>query len=62
MQDTYFVIPKPEKYQESYEKVQEILDELLKDNYEICSDLIEAKSAAIVASIILDEVREGINL
>ncbi len=62
LQDTYFVIPKPEKYQESYEKVQEILDELLQDNYEICSDLIEAKSTAIVASIILDEVREGINL
>lgn len=62
LQDTYFVIPKPEKYQESYEKVQEILNELLMDNYEISSDLIEAQSAAIVASIILDEVREGINL
>ncbi len=62
LQDTYFVIPKPEKYQESFEKVEEILDELLEDNYEISSDLIEAKSAAIVAGIILDEVREGINL
>jgi L-aspartate oxidase len=62
LQDTYFVIPKPEKYQESYEKVEEILNELLSDNYEINSDLVEAKSIAIVASIILDELREGINL
>lgn len=62
LQDTYFVIPKPEKYQESYEKVEEILNELLSENYEISSDLVEAKSIAIVASIILDEVREGINL
>ncbi len=62
LQDAYFVIPKPEKYQESYEMVQEILDELLREKYEISSDLIEAQSAAIVASIILDEVREGINL
>jgi L-aspartate oxidase len=62
LQDTYFVIPKPEKYQESYKKVEKILDELLSENYEINSDLIEAKSIAIVASIILDEVREGINL
>lgn len=62
LQDTYFVIPKPEKYDESYKKVEEILDQLLSDDYEINSDLVEAKSIAIVASIILDEVREGINL
>lgn len=62
LQDTYFVIPKPEKYRESYEKVMAILDELLSENYEINSDLIEAKSIAIVASIILEEVKEGINL
>ncbi len=62
MQETYFVIPKPEKYQQSYEEVEKILDELLSENYEINSDLVEAKSIAIVASIILDELREGINL
>ena len=62
MQDTYFVIPKPEKYQESYNKVEKILNELLNNDYEINSDLVEAKSIAITASIILDEVREGINL
>ncbi|MCD8026225.1 MAG: L-aspartate oxidase [Clostridiales bacterium] len=62
MQDAYFVIPKPEKYEESYNRVEEILDKLLNGNYEINSDLVEATSIAIVASIILDEVREGINL
>lgn len=62
LQDTYFVLPRPEKYEESYKKVQTILDELFKEDYEINSDLTEARSAAIVASIILEEVREGINL
>lgn len=62
LQDTYFVISKPEKYEESYRKVDEILNQLFSEDYEISSDLIEAKSIAIVASIILDEVREGINL
>lgn len=62
LQDSYFVIPKPEKYSESYEKVQEILNELLREKYKICSDLIEAQNAAIVAGIILEEVKEGINL
>lgn len=62
LQDTYFVIPKPEKYEESYQKVEQILDKLLNGNYAINSDFVEAKSIAVVASIILEEVREGINL
>ncbi len=62
LQDAYFVIPKPEKYEESYNQVEKILDELFSEDFEITSALVEAKSAAIVASIILDEVREGINL
>lgn len=62
MQDAYFVIPKPEKYQESYRRVEEILNQLVSENYEITSDYVEARSIAIVAGIILDEVREGINL
>ncbi len=62
LQDTYFVIPKPEKYEESYRRVEEILNSLFSEDYEITSDLVEARSTAIVASIILDEVREGINL
>lgn len=62
LQDTYFVISKPEKYEESYRKVDEILNQLFSEDYKINADLIEARSIAIVASIILDEVREGINL
>lgn len=61
LQDAYFVLPKPEKYEESYRKVENIIRELFSESYEISSDLIEAKSIAVVASIILDEVREGNN-
>lgn len=62
MQDAYFVLPKPEKYEESYQEVESIVNQLFSEDYEITSDLVEAKSIAVVASIILDEVREGINL
>lgn len=62
MQDTYFVIPKPEKYQESYERVDRIVNMLITGSYEITWDFVEARSIAIVAGIILDELREGINL
>ncbi len=61
LQDAYFVLPKPEKYEESYRRVEEIIRELFGESYEISSDLVEAKSIAVVASIILDEVREGNN-
>lgn len=59
LQDTYFVLPKPEKYDESYAKIQDIIRQLFSESFEITSDLVEAKSIAVVASIILDEVREG---
>ncbi len=62
MQDTYFVLPKPEKYRESYLKVDRIVNDLVTGGYEINRDFIEARSIAIVAGIILDELREGINL
>ena len=62
MQDTYFVIPKPEKYQESFRRVDEIVNMLITGKYEITSDYVEARSIAICAGIILDELREGINL
>ncbi len=62
LQDTYFVIPKPEKYEESCKKVEEILNILFSEDYEITASLVEARSIAIVASIILEEVREGTNL
>ncbi len=59
MQDAYFVLPKPEKYAESYREITEIIKLLFSESYEISSDLIEAKSIAVCAAIILDEVREG---
>lgn len=62
MQDTYFVLPKPEKYRESYIEVDKIVNNLITGNYEITPDFIEARSIAIVAGIILEELREGINL
>ena len=62
LQDTYFVIPKPENFAEGYKKVETILNQLFSEEYEITPNLVEARSIAIVASIILDEVREGINL
>lgn len=62
MQDTYFVLPKPEKYQESYAQVDAIVNDLITGNYEITPDYIEARSIAVTAGIILDELREGINL
>lgn len=62
MQDTYFVLPKPEKYQKSFEEVDAIVNNLITGNYAITADFVEARSIAIVAGIILDELREGINL
>ncbi|MCH5299252.1 MAG: L-aspartate oxidase [Ruminococcus sp.] len=62
LQDTYFVIPKPEKYHESFEKVDAILNNLVTGDYEITADFVEARSTAMVAGIILDELKEGINL
>ena len=59
LQDAYFVLPKPEKYTESSRQVHKIMSELFAEKYEITSDLVEARSAAIVASIIFDEIMEG---
>ena len=59
LQDAYFVLPKPEKYEDSYREIEEIIKQLFSENFEITSDFVEAKSIAVVASIILDEVREG---
>lgn len=59
LQDAYFVLPKPEKYEQSYRETEAIIKELFSENFQISSDFVEAKSIAVVASIILDEVREG---
>lgn len=62
MQDTYFVIPKPEKFRQSFNEVDAIVNKLITGNFELTADFVEARSIAIVAGIILDELREGINL
>ena len=59
LQDAYFVLQKPEKYEDSYREIEEIIKQLFSENYAVSSDFVEAKSIAVVASIILDEVREG---
>ena len=59
LQDAYFVLPKPEKYEESYREIEEIIKQLFSESYEINADFVEARSIAVIASIILDEVREG---
>ena len=43
----------------AFPDLEEIIKQLFSENYEISSDFVEAKSIAVVASIILDEVREG---
>ena len=60
MQDTYFVLPKPEKAEESYNKAESILADLVSDDFAITPDYVEARSIAIVASIILEEFKEDI--
>ena len=59
MQDTCFVLPKPEKYKESYEQTKKILDNLGTGDYKITTDYVEAKSLATVAYIILKEKSEA---
>lgn len=59
MQDTYFVIPNLEKVPAGLARIEEILQQLLTGGYEISPDFIEARSLAVVASIILKEVASG---
>lgn len=56
LQDTYFVIKKSEKFEESYKLFNEILENLENTDYILCSDYIEAKSLATVAQEIMLEV------
>ena len=62
MQQTYFVIPNLDNIEDAYKEVDSILSDLITTNYEISADYVEAKSLATVAGIILEEVKEGINL
>lgn len=56
MQSSHFVLPTPEAVPEGLKKARRILGELNSGNYELSSDLIEAKSLATVACIILQEL------
>lgn len=56
LQDAYFVIKKPEKFEESYKRFDEILQDLENTDYELTTDYIEAKSLATVAQEIMLEV------
>lgn len=56
LQDAYFVIKKPEKFEESFKRFDEILTDLENTDYELNSDYIEAKSLATVAQEIMLEV------
>ena len=56
LQDAYFVIKKPEKFEESFKRFDEILTDLENTDYKLTSDYIEAKSLASVAQEIMLEV------
>lgn len=56
LQDAYFVIKKPEKFEESFKRFDEILTDLENTHYKLTSDYIEAKSLASVAQEIMLEV------
>ncbi len=56
LQDTYFVIKKPEKFQESFSRFNQILNNLENTDYILNSDYVEAKSLATAAQEIMLEV------
>ena len=56
LQDVYFVLKKPEKFEKTYKRFTEILTDLENTDYQLTSDYIEAKSLATVAQEIMLEV------
>ena len=56
MQDSYFVLPNKKYAKEGFLEVKEILDYLSDENIEMTADLIEARSLATVAYLILKEI------
>ncbi|MGN0537403.1 MAG: L-aspartate oxidase [Acutalibacteraceae bacterium] len=58
LQDTHFVIPKPENVEKGLERAREIRDQIMNGGYTINQDFIEARSLATVACLILEEVKE----
>lgn len=56
MQSAYFVLPTPDFIPEGLGRVEEILGEIEQSKYKLTMDLIEVKSLATVAFIILKEL------
>lgn len=56
MQTAHFVLPNPEAVPEGLKKARSILGELNSKNYKLSCDLVEAKSLATIACIILQEL------
>lgn len=56
MQSAHFVLPTPEAVPDGLQRAKRILNELKAKNYKLTPDLVEAKSLATVACIILQEL------
>lgn len=56
MQHSYFVIPNRSYLKEGFAELQDILEYLSDENLKVTTDLVEARSLATVAYIILREV------
>ncbi|MGN1111773.1 MAG: L-aspartate oxidase [Acutalibacteraceae bacterium] len=56
MQGAHFVLPTPEAVPDGLQRAKRILNELKSANYKLTPDLVEAKSLATVACIILQEL------
>ena len=56
MQESYFVLPNKKCAKQGFKDIKEILEYLSNENIEMTSDLIEARSLATVAYLILKEV------
>ena len=56
MQSAHFVLPTPDAVPEGLQRAKRILNELKGSDYKLTPDLVEAKSLATVACIILQEL------
>ena len=56
MQSAHFVLPTPDAVPDGLQRAKHILNELKNSDYKLTADLVEAKSLATVACIILQEL------
>lgn len=59
LQNTHFVIPKPEAVSDGLKRAREIKDLICNGNFTINQDFVEARSLATVACLILEEVMQN---